>query len=102
MIRRTKRGLLVTRFWYIRSVDPRTVLLTGLTRDGVFLIEHGEITRPVCNFRFNESPVVAMLGRVAALGPTVRAHGEEANDIPLSVPALLVDGFNLTSVSDAV
>jgi len=101
MIKQTKRGLLITRFWYIREVDPQSVLLTGLTRDGVFLIEHGEITRPVCNFRFNESPV-AMLNKVVALGPSVRAYGEEVGDMPISVPTLLVDGFNLTSVSDAV
>jgi predicted Zn-dependent protease len=101
MIKQTKRGLLVTRFWYIREVDPQTVLLTGLTRDGVFLIEHGEITRSVCNFRFNESPV-AMLNRVVALGPTVRAYGEEVGDLPISVPTLLVDDFTLSSVSDAV
>ena len=71
MIKQTKRGLLFTRFWYIREVDPQTVLLTGLTRDGVFLIEHGAITRPVHNFRFNESPV-AMLNKVRAMGPSVR------------------------------
>jgi hypothetical protein len=62
MIKQTKRGLLITRFWYIREVDPQTVLLTGLTRDGVFLIEQGEITKPVCNFRFNESPVAMKQG----------------------------------------
>ena len=101
MIKQTKRGLLVTRFWYIREVDPQTVLLTGLTRDGVFLIEHGEITKPVCNFRFNESPV-AMLNKVVALGPSVRAYGEESIGIPMSVPTLLVDEFTLSSVSDAV
>jgi predicted Zn-dependent protease len=101
MIKQTKRGLLITRFWYIREVDPQTVLLTGLTRDGVFLIEHGEITRPVCNFRFNESPV-AMLNKVVALGPSIRAYGEEVSDFPLCVPTLLVDEFTLSSVSDAV
>jgi predicted Zn-dependent protease len=101
MIKQTKRGLLITRFWYIREVDPQTVLLTGLTRDGVFLIEHGEITRPVCNFRFNESPVT-MLNKVLALGPTVRAYGEEVGDLPISVPTLLVSEFTLSSVSDAV
>jgi predicted Zn-dependent protease len=101
MIKQTKRGLLITRFWYIREVDPQTVLLTGLTRDGVFLIEHGEITKPVCNFRFNESPV-AMLNKVVALGPSVRTYGEEANGFPLCVPTLLVDEFTLSSVSDAV
>jgi predicted Zn-dependent protease len=101
MIKQTKRGLLITRFWYIREVDPQTVLLTGLTRDGVFLIEHGEITRPVCNFRFNESPV-AMLNKVIAMGPSVRTYGEEVTDMPLSVPTLLIDEFTLSSVSDAV
>ena len=101
MIKQIKRGLLITRFWYIREVDPQTVLLTGLTRDGVFLIEHGEITRPVCNFRFNESPVT-MLNKVIALGPSVRTYGEEVTDLPMSVPPLLIDQFNLSSVSDAV
>ncbi len=101
MIKQTKRGLLVTRFWYIREVDPQTVLLTGLTRDGVFLIENGEITQPVCNFRFNESPV-AMLNKVIAMGPSVRAYGEESIGLPTAVPTLLVDEFTLSSVSDAV
>jgi len=77
------------------------VLLTGLTRDGVFLIEDGAITRPSCNFRFNESPV-AMLNKVIAMGPSVRAYGEESIGIPVAVPTLLVDGFTLSSVSDAV
>lgn len=101
MIKQTKKGLLITRFWYIRTVDPQTVLLTGLTRDGVFLIEHGEIAKPVCNFRFNESPV-AMLNKVVALGPSVRAYGEESIGIPISVPTLLISEFTLSSVSDAV
>jgi predicted Zn-dependent protease len=101
MIKQTERGLLITRFWYIREVDPQTVLLTGLTRDGVFLIENGAITKPVCNFRFNESPV-AMLNKVVAMGPSVRAYGEESIGLPISVPTLLVDDFTLSSVSDAV
>jgi len=101
MIKQTKRGLLITRFWYIREVDPQTVLLTGLTRDGVFLIENGEISQPACNFRFNESPV-AMLNKVIAMGPSVRAYGEETIGIPTAVPTLLVDEFTLSSVSDAV
>jgi predicted Zn-dependent protease len=101
MIKQTKRGLLITRFWYIREVDPQTVLLTGLTRDGVFLIEDGAITQSSCNFRFNESPV-AMLNKVLAMGPSVRAYGEESIGIPTAVPTLLVDGFTLSSVSDAV
>ena len=101
MIKQVKRGLLITRFWYIREVDPQTVLLTGLTRDGVFLIEDGAITKPACNFRFNESPA-AMLNKVIAMGPTVRAYGEESIGIPTAVPTLLVDEFTLSSVSDAV
>ena len=101
MIKQVKRGLLITRFWYIREVDPQTVLLTGLTRDGVFLIEDGVITKPSCNFRFNESPV-AMLNKVIALGPSVRAYGEESIGLPTAVPTLLVDEFTLSSVSDAV
>jgi predicted Zn-dependent protease len=101
MIKQVRRGLLFTRFWYIREVDPQTVLLTGLTRDGVFLIEHGAIVRPVHNFRFNESPV-AMLNKVRALGPAVRTYGEEGAGLPICVPPLLVDEFTLSSVSDAV
>jgi predicted Zn-dependent protease len=101
LIKQVKRGLLITRFWYIREVDPQTVLLTGLTRDGVFLIENGEITKPTNNFRFNESPV-AMLNKVIAMGPTVRAYGEESIGLPTAVPTLLVDDFTLSSVSDAV
>jgi predicted Zn-dependent protease len=101
MIKQTRRGLLFTRFWYIREVDPQTVLLTGLTRDGVFLIEHGAIVRPVHNFRFNESPV-AMLNNVRAIGPSVRTYGEEGAGIPVCMPPLLVEEFTLSSVSDAV
>lgn len=101
MIKQTKRGLLITRFWYIREVDPQTVLLTGLTRDGVFLIENGEITRPVRNFRFNESPV-AMLGKMTALGPSVRTYGYEIEDMPICAPTIMVEDFELSSVSDAV
>ncbi len=77
MIARTERGLLLTCLWYIREVDPQTLLLTGLTRDGVYLVENGEVTGAVNNFRFNESPV-AMLGRLAevgASGPACRANG---------------------------
>ena len=101
LIKQVKRGLLITRFWYIREVDPQTVLLTGLTRDGVFLIEDGAITKPACNFRFNESPV-AMLNKVIAMGPSVRAYGDESVGLPVSVPQMLVDDFTLSSVSDAV
>ena len=101
LIKQVKRGLLITRFWYIREVDPQTVLLTGLTRDGVFLIENGAITKPSCNFRFNESPV-AMLNKVVAMGPAVRSYGDESDGLPIAVPPLLVDDFTLSSVSDAV
>jgi predicted Zn-dependent protease len=101
LVKQVKRGLLITRFWYIREVDPQTVLLTGLTRDGVFLIEDGAITKPSCNFRFNESPV-AMLNKVIAMGPTVRTYGDESTGLPVAVPQLLVDGFELSSMSDAV
>src|SRR3546814_5506962 len=71
LVASTRRGILVTRTWYIRMVDPQTVLLTGLTRDGTFYIEDGEIKHPIKNFRFNESPVI-MLNNVEELGKTVR------------------------------
>jgi predicted Zn-dependent protease len=89
-----ERGVLVTRFWYIRSVDPRTLLLTGLTRDGTFLIEKGKITRPVNNFRFNESPA-ALLKNVMAM-----SRPEKVQNIV--VPGILAKEFHFSSVSDAV
>jgi predicted Zn-dependent protease len=101
MIRDTRRGVLVTRFWYIREVDPQTLLLTGLTRDGTFLIENGKISRPIKNFRFNESPV-NMLNNVIAMTPSERAAGSEIEGWPISVPALLVKDFTFSSLSDAV
>src|SRR5215216_2814251 len=76
MIRSTQRGVLVTRLWYLREVDPRTILYTGLTRDGTFLIENGKITKALRNFRFNESPLF-MLNNLEALGPTQRIAGTE-------------------------
>ena len=101
MIADTRRGVLVTRFWYIREVDPQTLLLTGLTRDGTFLIENGKIARPIKNFRFNESPV-SMLNNVIAMTPSERAAGSEIEGWPISVPALLVKDFTFSSLSDAV
>lgn len=101
MIRDTRKGVLVTRLWYIREVDPQTLLLTGLTRDGTFLIENGKISRPIKNFRFNESPV-AMLNNVVAMSPSERATGSEIEGWPVSVPALLVKDFTFSSLSDAV
>ena len=100
MIRSTRRGILVTRLWYLRSVDPRTILYTGLTRDGVFLIEDGRITKAVRNFRFNESPLF-MLGNIEAIGPAVRIAGAESSGT-FVMPALKVRDFDFTSSSDAV
>jgi predicted Zn-dependent protease len=100
MIRSTSRGILVTRLWYLRSVDPRTILYTGLTRDGVFLIEDGKITKAVKNFRFNESPLF-MLNNVEAIGPAIRIAGAESNGT-FVMPALKVRNFDFTSTSDAV
>jgi predicted Zn-dependent protease len=87
--------------WYIREVDPRTLLLTGLTRDGTFLIENGKLSRPLKNFRFNESPA-AMLSNVEAMGPAVRTIGSEVEDWSVCVPPLLVRDFTFSSLSDAV
>jgi len=103
LIRSTERGVLVTRFWYIRPLDPRTILFTGLTRDGTFLIENGRVTRPVKNMRFNESPVT-MLSNVVALGRPVRVSAGESGDIGASVmmPPIKTNDFNFQSISDAV
>jgi predicted Zn-dependent protease len=102
MIGRTGRGLLLTCLWYIREVDPQTLLLTGLTRDGVYLVENGEVTGAVNNFRFNESPV-AMLGRISEAGATTPALPREWSDYftRSAMPPLRVDGFNMSSVSQA-
>ena len=99
LIASVKRGLLVTHFWYIRFVNQQTLQHTGLTRDGLFLIEDGEITQPVMNFRFNESPV-RLLKNTRALGSSVRIRGLEG--AIMIAPALIADGFPFTSVSDAV
>ena len=100
MIRSTERGILVTRLWYLREVDPRTILYTGLTRDGTFLIENGKISRAVKNFRFNDSPLF-MLNNLEMLGQPVRLAGTEAGGAVV-VPPLKVRDFNFTSLSDAV
>src|SRR5690606_3443750 len=100
----TDRGLLVTCLWYIREVDPQTLLLTGLTRDGVYLVEGGEITGAVNNFRFNESPV-DLLGRFTAAGTTVPAFSREWGDDYFSrtaMPPLRIPDFNMSSVSQAL
>lgn len=94
MIKDTKRGILVTRLWYIRSVDPQTLLYTGLTRDGTFYIEDGKIQYPVKNFRFNESPII-MLNNLETLGKQYRIDGN-------MVPVMKIRDFTFTSLSDAV
>ncbi|WP_416864494.1 MAG: TldD/PmbA family protein [Imperialibacter sp.] len=94
MIKDTKKGILVTRFWYIRTVDPQTLLYTGLTRDGTFYIENGKIAYPVKNFRFNESPVI-MLNNLETLGKQVRTDGN-------LIPYMKIRDFTFSSLSDAV
>jgi predicted Zn-dependent protease len=103
MIASTERGVLVTRFWYLRPVDPRTIVYTGLTRDGTFLIERGKISRPIKNFRFNDSPIY-MLNNLEALGHPVRVSASEAGGpgLAIVVPPIKVRDFNFTSLSDAV
>ncbi|HSI93768.1 MAG TPA: metallopeptidase TldD-related protein [Jiangellaceae bacterium] len=95
-------GLLLTCLWYIREVDPQTLLLTGLTRDGVYLVERGEVVGAVNNFRFNESPV-ALLDRFTEAGETVPAFSREWGDYfaRTAMPALRVPDFNMSSVSQA-
>ena len=103
MIASTERGLLVTRFWYIRPVDQRTILYTGLTRDGTFLVENGRITTAVKNLRWNESPVF-MLNNIEAMSAPVRVSASESGEVssPVSVPAIKARDFTFTSLSDAV
>jgi predicted Zn-dependent protease len=103
MIKNTERGVLVTRFWYIRPVDQRTLLFTGLTRDGTFLIENGKISHPIKNFRYNDSPVF-MLNNAEAFGTPVRVSASEDSSPGQAIimPALKVRDFSFTSLSDAV
>ena len=104
MIKSTRRGVLITRFWYIRSLNPRIVSYTGLTRDGTFLIENGKIARPVNNFRFNQS-LTDLLANVEMLGRPARVAANEdsaAGQQAVVVPALKVKAFNLASISDAI
>ena len=100
LVRGTQKGVLVTRTWYIRMVDPQTVLLTGLTRDGTFYIENGQIKYPVKNFRFNESPVI-MLNNIEELGRPVRVAGDESSFV-MMIPPMKLRDFTFTSLSDAV
>ena len=96
MVASTERGILVTRLWYIREVDPYEKIMTGMTRDGTFLIENGKLAGGVRNFRFNES-LIHMLSNVEAMGEPVRSSGEESFD--MVVPAMKVREFNFTDVT---
>jgi predicted Zn-dependent protease len=103
MIKSTKRGLIVTFVWYIRGVDQETLLNTGMTRDGLFLIENGEVVGPVQNFRWNMSPIVGY-NNVTAVGRSVPIHTGESYDGPGTalVPPMRIEDFLMTSVSPAV
>jgi predicted Zn-dependent protease len=103
LVATVERGLLVTRFWYIRGVDRRTLLFTGLSRDGTFLIEDGRVAGAVKNLRFNESPI-AMLNNVESIGAPVRVVASESGGLGAAVvvPPLVVRDFRFTAVSDAV
>jgi len=96
MIASTERGVLVTRLWYIREVDPYEKIVTGMTRDGTFLVENGKVQCGLRNFRFNQS-LIAMLSNVEAMSVPVRASGEESFD--MVVPAMKVGEFNFTEVT---
>jgi predicted Zn-dependent protease len=96
MVASTERGILVTRLWYIREVEPYAKIFTGMTRDGTFLVEAGRVTAGVRNFRFNVG-LMEMLSNVEAIGPAVRASGEESFD--MVAPAMKVRGFNFTEVT---
>jgi PmbA protein len=96
MIASTERGVLVTRLWYIREVDPYSKIVTGMTRDGTFLVENGKVQCGLRNFRFNQS-LIAMLSKVEAMSPPVRSSGEESFD--MVVPAMKVREFNFTEAT---
>jgi predicted Zn-dependent protease len=100
LIKGTEKGILVTRLWYIRPVDPQTLLYTGLTRDGTFYIENGQIKFPIKNFRFNESPVI-MLNNLEALGKSERTISGESNQNAM-IPPMKIRDFTFSSLSDAV
>jgi predicted Zn-dependent protease len=100
LIGSVEKGILVTRMWYIRAVDPQTLLYTGLTRDGTFYIENGKIKFPVKNFRFNESPII-MLNNLEALGRPERTVSGEGGGTAM-IPPMKIRDFTFTSLSDAV
>jgi predicted Zn-dependent protease len=103
MIASTKRGLLITCLWYIREVDPQVLLLTGLTRDGVFLVEDGKVLGAVNNFRFNMSPL-DMLAQTTEVGRSQSTLARELGDYFTfaKMPPLRVRDFNMSSVSESV
>ena len=100
LIKSSQKAILVTRTYYIRTVDPQTMLLTGLTRDGTFYVENGEIAYPIKNFRFNESPVI-MLNNIEELGKPVRVADDES-PFPMMIPPMRLREFTFSSLSDAV
>ncbi|MEO6693776.1 MAG: TldD/PmbA family protein [Ignavibacteria bacterium] len=100
LIASTEKGIYVMRFWYIRTVDPKQILMTGLTRDGVFLIENGKIVSAINNFRFNESPV-NILNNIIDMSAAEKVVGSETGDEKIVVPALKLSEFNFSTVSDA-
>ena len=100
LIASTEKGIFVTRLWYIRAVDQKQILLTGLTRDGVFYIENGKIKYPVNNFRFNESPI-NVLSKITDMSVSEKVVGSETGNANIVVPALKLSEFNFSTVSDA-
>jgi predicted Zn-dependent protease len=96
MIASTERGVLVTRLWYIREVDPFEKIVTGMTRDGTFLVENGRVRQGIRNFRFNQS-LIHLLSKVEAMSSPVRSCGEESFD--MVVPAMKIRDFNFTEVT---
>jgi predicted Zn-dependent protease len=96
MVAGTERGILVTRLWYIREVDPYEKIVTGMTRDGTFLVEGGRVQGGIRNFRFNQS-LIHMLQNVEAMSEPARASGEESFD--MVVPAMKIREFNFTEVT---
>ncbi len=101
LLRSIERGVLVTNFWYIRDVDPQKMLLTGLTRDGIFWVENGKVQYPIKNFRFNESPP-EVLRNIIDMSVAVPAVGNEVEHLKMCVPAVKVSSFNFSTLSDAI
>ena len=101
MVRATRRGLLVTRLWYTNMLDPRSLLLTGLTRDGNFLIENGRVVAPARNLRFNQS-LGELFARISALGATRRTWSALRDGGVAAAPPMLIESFNFSSRSGGI